>query len=478
MIAPALKPPAPPASASSASHRHDLLARYGERPLPRYTSYPPANLWPEQSGEFARAVFASVGAAGDLPVSLYVHVPFCKSLCWYCGCNMMVTHSRNLVERYLAALEKEVVLVTGAVAGGDAKTPPAVQLHLGGGTPTHLDEDQLTRLVAMIRRAYTFTADAELSIEIHPSVTTVEQVRTLARLGFNRLSVGIQDFDPAVQDLVNRHQSFEHTQALIETARAEGFTGINVDLMYGLPGQTPEGFARTLDLLDTLAPDRIALFGYAHMPRLKKHHRLIRDEDLPRGEDRLALLEAAIATLTARGYEYVGLDHFARKGDSLVAARRAGTLRRNFMGYTTQAESAVLAFGPSSISEVCGAFVQNERSVGGWLERVEAGELPVVRGWLPTEDDDARRAVMQDLFCQLALDPTDVEHPALPRLLAAARPKLAPLVADGLVNLDETGLHVTPTGQLFLRNVAAVFDAYLDRPKDADGQARVMTRAV
>ncbi len=445
---------------SASRLRGDLLTRYGTRPIPRYTSYPPANHWADQRDDaWALDVYRRIAR----PLSLYVHVPFCRKLCYYCGCNMMIEHSGSLVERYLAALEKEVELVAAAVPQGRE----VVQLHLGGGTPTHLTPPQLERLAGILKKHFQWTPGMEASIEVHPPVTTRAQVETLARLGFNRLSMGVQDFDPQVQERINRPQPFEQTRDLVQMARDVGFQSVNIDLMYGLPLQNVERFGKTLDLVETIKPDRIALFGYAHMPKLKKHHAMIKAEELPTSEGRLALLELGISRLHDAGYALIGLDHFALRHDELVKAQEAGTLRRNFMGYTTCKESEVLAFGPSSIAEVDGTFIQSNHDVRAWCTTLESGKLAVTRGWTPSADDLVRGRLINQLFCQL-----DVDTQAFGRAqgidfdtyFAAELPRLEELVQDGLVLRTPGHLHLTLQGQLLLRNVASVFDAYLHKP--------------
>ena len=435
---------------------HPLLERYGRIPVPRYTSYPPANHWETRFGEAqARDAFRN---AGSRAASIYVHVPFCRKLCFYCGCNMLVTRSESLVERYLRALEVELDRVTALLPAH----PEIVQLHLGGGTPTYLDPDQLARLAEAIQARLPWKRGIEASIEIHPAVTSVEQIRALARLGFNRLSMGVQDFDPEVQERINRHQSFEETRDLITEGRAQGFVSINVDLMYGLPLQTVDRFQRTLDRVEELRPDRVALFGYAHVPSLKKHQGVFQREELPGAADRLALLETSIERLHSAGYVHVGLDHFALEGDELCRARAAGTLRRNFMGYTTCADSDVLAFGPSAISEVRGTYVQNARGVHEWAGRLETGHLAAVRGHRPDTEDLARSALIMELFCNLGVD-LDVLRSRFPgalRDLAHEEKDLDRLEGDGLVLRDGPRIRVTPRGQLLLRTVAAPFDTY------------------
>ena len=435
---------------------HRLLERYGRIPVPRYTSYPPANHWEATFGEReAREAFRS---AGRRPASVYVHVPFCWKLCYYCGCNMLVTRSESLVERYLRSLELELDRVTALLTA----PPEIVQLHLGGGTPTYLDPDQLARLADAIQARLPWKRGIEASIEIHPAVTSVEQIRTLARLGFIRVSMGVQDFDPAVQTRINRRQSFEESRDLIEESRAQGFVSINVDLMYGLPLQTVDRFQHTLDRVEELRPDRIALFGYAHVPSLKRHQGIFRPEELPGAADRLALLETSIQRLVAAGYVHVGLDHFALEDDELCRARAAGTLRRNFMGYTTCADSDVLAFGPSAISEVQGTYVQNARGVHEWAGWLEAGHLAAVRGHRPGVEDLARSALIMELFCNLGVD-LDVlrfRFPGALRDLAVEEKELDRLERDGLLLRQGARIRVTARGQLLLRTVAAPFDTY------------------
>ena len=435
---------------------HALLERYGRIPVPRYTSYPPANHWESRFGELeAREALRS---AGTRAASIYVHVPFCRKLCYYCGCNMLVTRSESLVERYLRALELELDRVTALLPA----RPAIVQVHLGGGTPTYLDPDQLARLADAIQARLPWSPGIEASIEIHPAVTSVEQIRTLARLGFNRVSMGVQDFDPTVQKRINRRQSFEETRDLVLEARMRGFVSVNVDLMYGLPLQTVEHFQRTLDRIEELRPDRIALFGYAHVPSMKKHQGLFRPEELPGPAERLALLESSVQRLLAAGYVHVGLDHVALEDDELCRARAAGTLRRNFMGYTTCADSDVLAFGPSAISEVRGTYVQNAREVHDWAEMLEQGRLPAVRGHRPSNEDLARSALIMRLFCSLEVDLDEIRA-RFPGTLCDLRHEerdLARLERDGLVLRQRERIRVTPRGQLLLRSVAAPFDTY------------------
>lgn len=438
----------------------ELLARYGSRPLPRYTSYPPANLWSEQDDSLAQTALACIGPS---PLSLYVHVPFCRKLCLYCGCNMMVTRSQDLVARYLRALDAEVDRVAKLLPS----RPEVVQVHLGGGTPTYLDPDQLSTLWQTLTSRFPMARGIEASIEIHPPVTSPDQLSRLAELGFNRVSMGVQDFDKVVQKRINRPQPFEQTRDLVELSRKLGFVSVNLDLMYGLPLQSVDRFAHTLDRVAELLPDRLALFGYAHMPQLRKHQAVFQRDELPDQKTRAALFELALSRLLALGYVYVGLDHFVLPGDELVGARQKGELRRNFMGYTTCKSSDVLAFGPSSISEVGSHYLQNERDVVPYCERIEQGTLPIVRGYSLCRDDVIRRDLIMQLLCNLEvrLPEFSVRHGIdFASYFAREIEALVPLQNDGLCRLSADSLRIELPGQLLLRTVAAVFDATLSRP--------------
>lgn len=437
-----------------------LLERYATLPLPRYTSYPPANLWGACDESLAKTALSSIG---DRPLSLYVHVPFCRKLCLYCGCNMMVTRSQELVERYLEALDREVAQASALLPS----RLPVVQVHLGGGTPTYLSEAQLTRLWQILASRFDLSPGLEASIEVHPPVTSAAQLQTLAQLGFSRVSMGVQDFDPVVQKRINRSQPFEQTRDLIASARRLGFVSVNIDLMYGLPLQTTERFAKTLDLIAELRPDRIALFGYAHMPTLRTHQSVFRSDELPDAKTRAALFELSLQRLLELGYVYVGLDHFVLPQDELLSARAKGELRRNFMGYTTCKSSDVLAFGPSSISELGTHYLQNEREVASYCDRVLSGALPVVRGYSLRPDDVIRRDLIMELLCNLVIDKRVLAgryHIDVDRYFASELAALAPLIADGLCGWEGDRLKILLPGQLLLRTVASIFDATLHKP--------------
>ncbi|MBS2032464.1 MAG: oxygen-independent coproporphyrinogen III oxidase [Deltaproteobacteria bacterium] len=449
----------------------ELLARYGGA-VPRYTSYPTAPSWRPLAPSETEAVLARA-QRDEGPLSLYAHLPFCKKLCFYCGCNMMVTRSSSLVDSYLAAIEQEI-----ATLGARFGHREVVQLHWGGGTPTFLEAAQLAHLHAAFARAFRIAPDAEQSIEIHPPVTTFEQLEVLRSCGFNRVSMGVQDFDARVQLAVNRIQPFTQTQALIDRARQLGFKSVNVDLMYGLPHQSVESFGVTLDRIGELRPDRIALFGYAHLPQLKPHQKLIPADALPVPSRRLAIFESAVERLFALGYRHIGLDHFALPSDDLPIAQEAGTLRRDFMGYTTCAESELLAFGASAISDLGGAYLQNAKEVKGYIDAISAGRGAVDRGALLSRDDLQRRAIIQALFCQRELDTQRLGGKLGVRFDDAFTPelaRLATLAQDGLVELAPGRIRVTALGQVFLRNIAAVFDAYLRAP---EGGRTAMSKAI
>jgi len=441
----------------------ELLARYGDA-VPRYTSYPTAPVWTEFDSVEGERVLRAAGRSSQ-PLSVYVHLPFCRKLCLYCGCNMMVTRSEELVERYLAGLEREIAK-SGALLGDREVT----QLHWGGGTPTFLSCEQLRRVHRALTGALRFAPDAEQAIEIHPPVTTPEQLETLRALGFSRLSMGVQDFDPRVQLAVNRIQPFEQTRDLVVASRRLGFGSLNIDLMYGLPHQQPATFAETLDRVAELAPDRIALFGYAHVPQLKPHQKLIPEHALPGAERRLDIFELAMGRLGELGYRHIGLDHFAREDDELSRAQRNGTLRRDFMGYTAGSATELVGFGASAISELQGAYLQNLREVPAYLRAVEAGRLPAARGIHLSADDLARRAVIQALFCQLEVNTRAFGARlgiSFEAYFVEELARLEPFARDGLVELRPGSIRVTAAGRILLRSVAAVFDAYLHRASAA-----------
>jgi oxygen-independent coproporphyrinogen III oxidase len=439
-----------------------LLKRYND-PTPRYTSYPPVPQWrPAHGGLLTSALRRSTA-----PLSIYVHVPFCERLCLYCGCNVVIKNDHSVADAYLKRLDEEMELVELA------HKRPVTQMHWGGGTPTYLDPLQLTTLFNSINDRFELSDTGEYSVEIDPRVTTFEHLRTLRSLGFNRLSVGIQDFDRNVQLVIRRMQSYEHTRELFEQARELGFESINADLIYGLPKQTRTSFGKTLNLILELNPDRLAVFSYAHVPALKHQQRSF-ERYLPAEADKLQLFLDAIETLTAAGYEHIGMDHFARPGDPLVIARDNGSLHRNFQGYTTHSETDLVGFGVSAISHVGKTFTQNHRELKSWDDEVGAGRLPVFRGYIQTADDAIRGAVIEECLCNGRISKDAIEKRFGIRFddyFTSELMRLHELERDGLVEGRTLRvLRVTPIGRVFVRAIARIFDAYQ--------QAAVASKAV
>jgi oxygen-independent coproporphyrinogen-3 oxidase len=436
-------------------------------PGPRYTSYPTVPAWSEavDAGAAERAL-ARAAERGDEPLSLYVHLPFCARLCLFCGCTVEITRRADRVERYLAALEREIE----AVARLLGRRRRVAQLHWGGGTPTHLDVAQLRRVHAALARHFTIEPGAEVSIEVHPHVTTCEQVDALTELGFARFSMGVQDTDAHVQAVIHRDQSVAETAALVAHCRARGVASVNLDLMYGLPAQSEATFARTLDDVLAIRPDRLAIYGYAHVPWLKPFQRALEAHGLPDPAARARLFALAVERLTGAGYELLGLDHFALPGDTLVRALHEGRLHRNFQGYTDQRAEEMVAFGMSAIGDVGGAFLQNAREAAEYEARIDAGQLATVKGLVRSAEDDLRRVVIQDLMCRMRLDLDELGarlgRDDLGTHFAAEWRRLEPLAAEGLCRLSERCVEVLPTGRLFLRHFAMVFDAYLARESE------------
>ncbi len=453
----------------------DLIRKY-DRPGPRYTSYPTAPEWTDAFGAAQYAEHLARADAEGGPLSIYVHLPFCREMCRFCGCNVIATHDRTRADAYLDVLEKELELVARRLP----RRRTVTQLHWGGGTPTFLDERQLERCHALVARHFQFAADAEKAIEIDPAITTKSQIGTLAKLGFNRISMGVQDFDARVQEVVGRIQGEKETAELVEAAREHGFKGVNLDLIYGLPYQSPETWNRTLDRILAIHPDRLAVFGFAYVPWAKPHQRLLPQEALPKTEQRVELFLGAVEAFTRAGYRLIGLDHFALDSDELARAQDAGTLTRNFQGYTVRPASDTVAFGMTSISDVGGCYAQNAHKLKDWGEQVEAGTLPVERGAAVTADDVLRRFVINRVMCLLRLDLGEVAArfgPAARQAIEAnLRTGVEELRADGLVTFDGEVLRVTPLGQLLVRNVAMLFDAYL--PKHAKDEAPTFSRTV
>jgi oxygen-independent coproporphyrinogen-3 oxidase len=436
-----------------------LLRKY-DRPGPRYTSYPPAPLFTEAYGPADYAADVRASAAGGRPLSLYFHLPFCHARCFFCGCNVIVTRSHDRVDEYLDHLEREIALVAGMLG----PSRPVIQLAWGGGTPTHLTPEQIRRLAAAIRAHFSIAPDAETSVEIDPRGIDRAHLEALREAGFGRASVGVQDFEPEVQQAINREQPYELTRWAVTTLRELGFASVNLDLIYGLPRQNEERFARTLETVLTLAPDRLAVFSYAHVPWVKRNQKAITVEELPPPEVKLAMLKLTIERLAAAGLEHIGMDHFARPEDELAVAQREGKLHRNFQGYSTRGGTDLLAFGVTGISGLARCYAQNVKELEDYYARISAGALPTERGLRLSDDDLLRRQVIQELMCNLRLDTAEISRRLgldFDRRLAAEIGALAEMEADGLVQRRPGRIEVTSLGRLFVRNVAMCFDAYL-----------------
>jgi len=448
-------------------HAEELLPRYSVEG-PRYTSYPTAPVWGEGYGPLDFAAELGRGdAKPDDPLSVYVHVPFCESLCHFCACNKVITKDRSRAARWLDTLEREVAAVREELAVPRRVT----QHHWGGGTPTYLDPEQVRRLFGTVSEAFPAAPDAEISIEVDPRVTHEGHVRALRESGFTRVSMGVQDFDPRVQEAIHRIQPADQTGRLVEGCRAAGFLGVNFDLIYGLPYQSEESFARTLDAVIALAPDRIALYSYAHVTWVAKQQRGFERKDLPDAHTKLRILLLAIRRFLEAGYLYIGMDHFAKPGDELAEARRQRSLRRNFMGYTTQAGVELVGFGPSAISELRGSYAQSFRDLRAWDAAVRERGLATMRGHRLSRDDRERRWVITRIMCHGELRAPEFEAAfgrSFAERFADELGRLAAVREDGLVEVAEDGsLRVTPLGRLLVRNVAMAFDAYLPEQRRA-----------
>jgi oxygen-independent coproporphyrinogen-3 oxidase len=429
---------------------------------PRYTSYPTADRFVDAFTAEAYRHWLGRRTVGGIsrPLSLYVHIPFCSTICYYCACNKIITKDHGRSAKYIKYLGREIDLVTAVLDG----SRDVVQLHLGGGTPTFLSDDELRQLMETIRRQFHLLPDGEYSIEVDPRKVNRETVRLLAELGFNRMSIGVQDFAPEVQQAVNRIQSLDETRQVLEAAREFGFKSISVDLIYGLPKQNVIGFNHTLDEVIKLDPDRLSIYNYAHLPSLAKPQRRINEADLPTPEARLSILQLAIRRLTDAGYVFIGMDHFAKPDDELAIAQRQGRLHRNFQGYSTHAEADLLAFGVSAIGKVGPSYVQNVKTLDDYYACLDAGDLPVMRGIELNADDILRRGIIQALMCHFSLSIESIEIAHLidfKSYFATELADLAALEAAGLVSIDAQWISVNPSGRLLVRAIAMVFDRYL-----------------
>jgi oxygen-independent coproporphyrinogen-3 oxidase len=456
----------------------EALLKELDTPGPRYTSYPTADRFrePFDAQWYVRALHERAGGqrVGSMsPLSVYVHIPFCESVCYYCACNKVVTRRHERARPYLQALEQEMALHS-AVMG---PSQPVSQLHLGGGTPTFLSDGELAELMCAIRRHFRLAGHCEVSIEVDPRTASASRLRALADMGFNRVSFGVQDFDPHVQRAIHREQPFGQVRDLMHAAREVGFASINTDLIYGLPLQTPQSFATTVAQVASLRPDRIALYAYAHLPARFKPQRRIPQTALPEPQSRLDMLSGAISGFLTHGYGYIGMDHFALPDDALAVAKRQGRLHRNFQGYTTHPEGDLIALGVSAISKVGATYAQNAKTVEAYEEALLQGRWPTVRGLQSSRDDLVRRSVIMAIMCQGRVDFEPLECAHLVQFNNYFAPELERLKtfeARGLLEIEPGGLQVTPQGWYFVRAIAMTFDKYLQTEVDRSRFSRII----
>jgi oxygen-independent coproporphyrinogen-3 oxidase len=452
----------------------DLIRRL-DRSGPRYTSYPTADRFVDTFDAHAYRAHLGDYAAGSIvrPLSLYLHIPFCNTVCFYCGCNKVITRNRARAVEYLTYLEREIAMQSALIA----RKTRIEQLHLGGGTPTYLSAEQLVSLMQTLRSQFAFSRSFEGSIEIDPRSVDRETIAALGAMGFNRLSMGVQDFDPQVQRAINRIQSEEQTFAALDAARASGFKSINVDLIYGLPKQTLASIGETLDKVIALKADRIAFYNYAHLPALFKSQRRILEADLPSPETKLQMLGHAIRRMRAAGYVHIGMDHFALPADELAAAQRQGRLHRNFQGYSTHAECDLLGMGASAIGLFGPVYYQNQRTLDRYYASLDAGELPVMRGLKMSRDDLLRRSVIQSLICHFEVCKESLEQAWLIDFDAYFSDELAELRAferEGLLEIDADWISVSPRGRLLIRSVCMAFDRRLRADRASNRYSKVI----
>jgi oxygen-independent coproporphyrinogen-3 oxidase len=452
----------------------DLIRRY-DQSGPRYTSYPTAVEFHEGFDADAYAAACARSNASGRSLSLYFHLPFCDTVCFYCACNKIATKDRSLAPPYLERLHREIEMQSQLFD----RSRTVTQLHWGGGTPTFLSHDQMQGLMDQTRRHFTLVDDSEgeYSIEIDPREANASTVALLRRLGFNRMSLGVQDFDPRVQAAVNRIQTEAETLEVLDAARAEGFRSISIDLIYGLPFQTAASFLGTLDRIIELTPDRVSVFNYAHLPERFKPQRRINEADLPAPEVKLEILQSTIARLTEKGYVYIGMDHFARPDDELALAQRAGTLYRNFQGYSTHADCDLIGLGVTSIGKVDNTYGQNRRELEPYYADIDAGRLPVFRGLELNRDDLIRRDAITRLICNFQLSIPAFESAwdiRFAQYFADALGRLESMAADGLLEIADGTIRILPRGRLLVRNICMVFDAYLATKTGPIGFSKVI----
>lgn len=441
-----------------------LIKKY-DRPGPRYTSYPPATEFNESTGadEYVKKLVES--NSRHTPLSLYFHIPFCEQRCLYCGCNVIISHRKGIEVPYLERVYKELKLVSQYID----KERKVSQLHWGGGTPNYLDTAQIEEFFQEIRKNFDFEEDAEISIEIDPRFATKEQIKTIKKVGFNRVSIGVQDLDPKVQQTVNRVHPLPVVKRVVDNLREEEFHSINIDLIYGLPYQTVESFKKTIEQVIELNPDRLAIYSFAYVPWIKPHQKLMPQEAFPSAEEKLSILNMVIDLLQEAGYVYIGMDHFAKPDDELAIAQREGKLWRNFQGYTTRKGVELLGFGATSIGMLYDGYFQNYKTLREYNVSVDAGKIPVFRGYVLNEDDIIRREVIMDIMCNLGLDYDRVEQEfgiKFEDYFERELEELKELESDGLIKVSGRQIKILPVGRLLIRNVAMVFDAHLRKKKE------------
>jgi len=448
--------------------RVDLAARYGEERLPRYTSYPTApHFSPAIGGDTYAGWLAELPAGAS--ASLYLHVPFCREMCWYCGCHTQIVRRDELIAAYQRTLRSEIEQVAGTIG----RRIKVEHIHFGGGTPTIMAPEALVELMAAMRRAFFVLPAAEIAVEIDPRTLTADMVEAMRLSGVNRASLGVQSFDPVVQRAINRVQSFEQTASVVDMLRRAGIAGVNFDLIYGLPHQTVASCLDTVRRALALAPDRFSVFGYAHVPSFKKHQRMINEAVLPDGPARHDQACAIANALKEAGYVQIGLDHFARPDDSMAVAFEERTLRRNFQGYTTDKGEVLLGFGASAIGHLPQGYVQNEVQVGAYAQSIGAGRLATAKGYGLTDDDRLRADIIERIMCEFGADLGGIcaRHGADPEATLKSASRLKPLISDGVVRLDGDRLAVARDSRFLIRSVAAAFDAHLDPGKQLHSRA-------
>lgn len=441
----------------------ELLKRFNQ-PGPRYTSYPTAPLFSPEftSDDYEKEIAETNGDAETSSLSLYFHFPFCAKLCYFCGCNMMVSSDRRMIREYNEYLKREIEHLAPLIA----VNRQVEQLHFGGGTPSHLTPDEILDIGSFIKSKFNFSDDLEASVEIDPRDLTREHLEAFREIGFNRTSFGVQDFNLEVQEAINRIQSEEITRLTVVWARELGYKSVNIDLIYGLPHQTLENFADSVEKVIEISPDRVAVFNYAHVPWLKKHQNVIKTEDLPSPDERLQILRMTIEKLVRAGYEYIGLDHFAKPTDELAIAQKNNTLYRNFQGYSTKAGADVYAFGVSAISQFQNIYAQNVKDLKEYYNRVKSGIAPTNVGYRMTFDDHVRKETIMQLMCHLEIDKRDIEDKFgidFEEYFASDIPKLDVFIAENLLENNPDKIQIIGSGKLIIRNVAMCFDAYLEK---------------